>query len=264
MRRRPFLVLLATAGCATRRVTPVTGEGENGSRDAAVDRYTARLDGGATVGIHVPGRRSSELDGVLALHSAMGRTPGVLAHADALAAAGFGVYAVDLFGGRTATTPEEARALRDTANAHPDRIAQIIREGYAGLATDPRIRARRRFLLGWSYGAAWATTAAGDLSGVAGVVAIYGQNLSGNEPLSRRVSCPVLLIGATEDTEPSPERLRSVATERAALGLPTEVTIFEGGHGFMEPRHPGYSTAASRAAMNAIQQFLAAAEPESP
>ncbi len=75
---------------------------------------------------------------------------------------------------------------------------------------------------------AWVTYAAGGLDEVAGVVAIYGEAFSGAPTLYERFSAPLLLIVATEDTEPAPAALhvsrreRVVETEPIATGLTSE------------------------------------------
>ena len=81
-----------------------------------VDRYTLELEGGgpAAISAHVPRGGAPPGRGILVLHAAMGRTPGVLAYADELAGHGYGVYALDLFGGKVAADPKEGRALRSS------------------------------------------------------------------------------------------------------------------------------------------------------
>ncbi|HEY1118036.1 MAG TPA: alpha/beta fold hydrolase, partial [Acidimicrobiales bacterium] len=70
---------------------------------------------------------AGEGPGVLLLHGWWGLTPEVRRIADRLAEAGFVVVAPDLFGGATASTPEEAEQLLATAD--PNQLAHQVRSG---------------------------------------------------------------------------------------------------------------------------------------
>jgi len=56
-----------------------------------------------------------------------------------------------------------------------------------------------------------------------------------------RVSCPVLLVGGTEDTNPSPEVLREVHARLHSLGRDATLRIVDGaGHAFFADYRPTY------------------------
>jgi dienelactone hydrolase len=150
---------------------------------------------------------------------------------------------------------DEARALRDEANEDGEAHQQLVADAYAKLAVDPRVQATRRFLLGWSYGGAWATVSAGALDDVSGVVAIYGEAFA-DSTLYDRLSAPLLLVGASRDDEPSVGRLREVEAALRGHGKEVSLVVHDAGHGFMEPAHPGYSERAAQQAWESVVAFL--------
>lgn len=247
--------MTARAGPVAAAAVLALGLAGCGAARPRVLRASVELEPGVTVSVHRVASTPPS-GAVLLLHSAMGRTPGVLEHADALAERGFTVHALDLFGGRAAATPAEGRALRDAANRDVPRLARVIRLAYAELAPSGR-----RFVVGWSYGAAWAMAVAETLPDLAGVAAVYGESFSDEPARLGAIRCPVLLVGASEDDAPSPAALRGFAAARERLGLATAVRIVPGRHGFMEPRHPGYDASASASARREIEAFLARPAP---
>lgn len=193
-------------------------------------------------------------------HSAMGPTDAVRRYADALAEAGFAVCVLDFYGGRMAENVDQAVALRDDANGRLPELTSLVRSTYEALRSDPRVSASRRYLVGWSYGGAWATYAAGFLDDVAGVVAIYGEAFSGESRLYERYSGPLLLIGATRDTEPTPAALQRVRETLVARGESVSMVLVDADHGFMEPSHPGHATRSADRAWTTVVEFLDARE----
>lgn len=211
---------------------------------------------GVELSLHLPNHATAPLAAVLVFHSAMGRTASVLDHADALARAGYAACVLDFYDGHVASSLDEGRALRGRANTRNAELTELVAGAWAKLRSDPRIAAERRFLLGWSYGAAWATFAAGSLEGVSGVVAFYGEAFGTAPALYERFTAPVLLVGATGDTGPSPKRLREVQETLAAQGTNVSVLLVDGQHGFMERTHPGYREQIARIAWEAALRFL--------
>lgn len=211
---------------------------------------------GTKLALHLPKDATPPLPAVLIFHSAMGRTDAVLGYADALARGGYAACALDFYDGEVATSIEQARRLRDQANERNPKLQRMVNATFHGLATDPRVRASRRVLLGWSYGGAWATHVAGSLDGVSGVIAIYGEAFTDDPTLFERVDAPVLLVGGTFDTAPSPKALRDIEATLIERGIAVSLALFQGKHGFMEPTHPGYSERAASGAWDAILRFL--------
>jgi dienelactone hydrolase len=245
---------LALSACATTPAITESEAGQDASQGAVAREVIAAL--GTELALHLPPNASPPLPAVLMFHSALGNTAAVRGHADALAELGFAVCVLDFYEGRVASDVEEGRRLRDEANNRLPELTTLVEGAHEALASDPRVQAHRRYLLGWSYGAAWATFAAGFLDRVSGVVAISGEAFSGDPTLIERYSAPLFLVGAAEDTEPSPETLHEVRDAVRDRGGEASVVIVEAAHGFMEPTHPGYAKQPSDRAWAAIVEFL--------
>jgi carboxymethylenebutenolidase len=249
------LACLALAMACTGHEPSGPGPTEPARERGPVQRVVLTVDD-TELALHLPRDVAPPLPAVLLFHSAMGPTDGVRAYADALADHGYAACVLDFYGGRVASDLRAARALRDEANARNPELTRLVLSAYSELASDPRVRARRRFLLGWSYGGAWAKFAAGALPDVSGVVAVYGEAFGDDEARYDLVPAPLLLVGATGDSEPSPERLRTVERELAERGKAVSLVMLDEKHGFMEPAHPNFSRPAADQAWTAIVRFL--------
>lgn len=214
--------------------------------------------------LHLPLTQAAPLTTVLVFHSAMGRTESVLESCDRLAEHGFAAVALDFYDGHVAASLNEARILRDSANSRVPVIRGIIEEVYSRLESDPRLRSSTRFLLGWSFGAAWATAAAGFLPDVKGVVAYYGEAFSDNSSLHERLTAPVLFIGAERDAAPSPDQLHAVVGGLTAKGKVAQLLLVPAEHGFAERNHPGFDPGATALAWANVIRFLDENAPRDP
>lgn len=257
MNRAGLLSFALALGCAK---TPSNANPEAPQDAPTTTRRESVSVDGTNLDLFLPSDAAPPLPAVLMFHSAMGPTDTVRSYAGDLAKQGFAVCVLDFYNGRVAENVEQAIALRDDANDRLPAITDLVHGTYEVLRSDPRVLAKRRYLLGWSYGGAWATYAAGKLDDVAGVVAIYGENFSGNPSLYERFSVPLLLVGATRDAEPSAATLREVRDTLVRRGVSVSVVLLDADHGFMEASHPGYAKESAARAWKAVGEFLRARE----
>lgn len=207
--------------------------------------------------LHLPISLKPPLPSVLVFHSAIGRTDSVLEWCDALARAGFGAVALDFYDGRIADTPADSKTLRNSANSRASELQRVVTQAYDSMQSDPRLRSQNRFLLGWSFGAAWATFASSFLSDVKGVVAYYGEDFGMNPSLYDKVRAPILFIGAQEDTDPTPKQLHDIVGKLNSKGNLADLVLVDAMHGFAERRHDGYDPRAARESWEQVLHFLA-------
>lgn len=234
---------------------PPVSSNEMERGNTQVDRSTMVL-AGTEVSVHLPQSARAPMPGVVLLHSALGARPAILGYADDLAEEGYAVLALDFFDGQVPHTQEQATKLRDEANERASELGSLVERAYQTLSTDERIRATRRYLVGWSFGAAWATYAASQLQNLSGTVAYYGQNFTEVPSMYEQVECPLLLIGGLEDERPSPDKLREVAQGLRDHGKSVDLLLVRGGHGFAEPTVPAYDKASADEAWAATLAFL--------
>ncbi|HLT92438.1 MAG TPA: dienelactone hydrolase family protein [Woeseiaceae bacterium] len=196
------------------------------------------------------------LPAVIVVHEWWGLNDGVRAMADRLAAEGYIVLAVDLFGGRVAEDPEAARKLMMESLENPKAAHENIRQAYrfvSETAGAPRVAA-----LGWCFGGTWALNAAllfpEELDAA---VIYYGQVTSDPDALAG-LRVPILGHFAANDRSiPLP----TVETFRQALdaaGVVHDIRIYPNvGHAFANPSGRSYDADAAAQAWELSLAFLA-------
>ncbi len=211
--------------------------------------------GGSRAYLAVPVGASAPLPGIVLMHTARGLNRDIQLWSDRLAEEGYAAIAVDLYDGRVADRREDALALRDEANERPEKNEAIIRNAYGYLASAPGIRARRRALVGWSYGAGWATLMASKLPDVNAVVAHYGVADLGPDTVAK-IQPPVLLICG--DRDETRDDVAAFATSLKTAGKAVQVVWVHADHGFVDPSNVSYDGTAAERTYAEVRQFLQA------
>ena len=189
--------------------------------------------------------------GVVVLHAWWGLNDDVVAYADRLADAGFGVLAPDMFNGQVTAQISEAERLSGEGDAsHPDvvvfnavdRLAERLPTG-APLAT-----------LGFSFGAPYGTWAPSERQALRATVVYYGawvdKWVSGS-------SAPLLGHFAEEDPFTSAEEVSQLETAFREAGREATTHVYPGTHHwFAEPSRPEYDADAAELAFERTVGFL--------
>jgi carboxymethylenebutenolidase len=189
--------------------------------------------------------------GVVVLHAWWGLNGDVVAYADRLADAGFAVVAPDMFGGRVATEPDDAKHLAsesdgDAAGAIAfgavDRLAER-------LGSDAQVAA-----LGWSFGAAYAIWAPSERDRVAASVVYYGTYYG---DFLQQSSAPLLGHFASDDPFEGEEDVRALEDGFRDVGRDITIHTYPGtGHWFAEPSRDAYRAEAADLAFDRTMAFL--------
>jgi carboxymethylenebutenolidase len=195
------------------------------------------------------------LPAVILIHEWWGLNDNVRAMADRLAGEGYMVLAVDLYLGRTATSPEDARQLMLDVVEDPDTAKANLLEAYKFLETAgaPRIAS-----LGWCFGGGWSLTAAQLLPDrLDASVIFYGQVTADEEKL-RPISAPILGLFAGNDSGIKVESVEAFRTALERLRKEHEIHIYPGvGHAFANPTGRNYNAEAAQDAWARTLEFLA-------
>ena len=191
--------------------------------------------------------------GVLVLHPWWGLNADVKAYCDRLAEAGFVAFAPDLFGGKTATTQEGAKALTKEHDAKAPQLMVQIREAakYLGDMTGkPEIG-----VVGFSFGGYYALEFSNtEPSRVRAVVAYYGL---GHEEFGASKAAYLGHFAEKDDFE-SKESVDALEKLLKDAGRPVTVHTYpETKHWFAEPSvAEAYDKAASELAFERTVAFL--------
>jgi carboxymethylenebutenolidase len=174
--------------------------------------------------------------------------------ADRLASAGYAALAVDLYGGKVATTPDEAMALIKTVDDAA--AARTIAAGLDFLESDPRIRAPKRGVIGWCFGGGWALQTAIAHPDLDAAVIYYG-SLEADPAKLDAIEAKVLGIFANKDTHITPASVDAFAAGLAKAGVKHAIHRYDADHAFGNPSGPRYDEAAAADAWQKVLAFLA-------
>src|SRR5688500_1248466 len=101
----------------------------------------------------VPQDAAEPLPGIIVIHEGSGLNDDIKAMTRRLASEGYVARAVDLYGGKTAATPQAAQALVSDVYAEPDATRHNLQQAYDYLekyAFAPRVAS-----IGWDLGGGW-------------------------------------------------------------------------------------------------------------
>ncbi len=195
------------------------------------------------------------LPGIILIHEWWGLTDSVRAMADRIAAEGYVVLAVDLFGGRSTQSPSEARDLLVPVIENPGRAEENIRQAYDFLATSGQ--APRIGVIGWDFGGGWALNTAmlfpNDLDAA---VIYYGQVIADEARLAP-VNVPILGLFGADDRGIPADSVRRFERALEVLGKDFEIEIYpDAKHAFANPAGPNYNAAIAERAWARTLAFL--------
>jgi len=203
----------------------------------------------------IPNDMIEPFPAIIVIHEWWGLNDGVRAMADRLAALGYIVLAVDLYGGEIATTPAEARELMMKVVENPDLAVENIRQAYEFLrdtAGAPRIAS-----LGWCFGGGWSLNTALLFPDELDAAVIYYGQVTNSESKLDALNVPILGIFAAEDTSIPVQTVHGFEQALKNLGKTYEIEIFPGvGHAFANPTGRNYSADAADKAWEQTVAFL--------
>ena len=196
------------------------------------------------------------LPAVIMIHEWWGLNDNIRSMTERLAGEGYIVLAVDLFGGKIATSPEEARVHMLAVVENPEPATENIRQAYefvSSTAGAPRIGS-----LGWCFGGGWSLNTAilfpDDLDAT---VIYYGQVTNDEEKLSA-INAPILGLFGAEDKGITVNSVRRFETALERLRKDYEIHIYPGAdHAFANPSGTAYNARAAEDAWQKTLDFLA-------
>jgi len=195
------------------------------------------------------------LPAIIVIHEWWGLNDNVRAMADRLAGEGYIVFAVDLFGGKVAESPEVARQLMLAVVENPEQASENIRKAYDFVNTTagaPRIGS-----VGWCFGGGWSLNTAmlfpNDLDAA---VIFYGQVTDDEERL-REINVPILGLFGADDTGISVESVQLFEAALERLRKNYEIQIYpRAGHAFANPTGQNYNAEVAEDAWKRTLEFL--------
>ncbi|MBI1205681.1 MAG: dienelactone hydrolase family protein [Azospirillum sp.] len=218
---------------------------------AKLDSVSVTTPGGRTVGAALAKPATLPAAAVVLIHEWWGLNDQIKAVAQQLAELGYLALAVDLMGGRVATTPEQASAQMaavDPAQATETLVAWISwmheRMEWSGkLAT-----------MGWCFGGGWALRAA-LATPVDATVVYYGQVTQTAEQLAS-LKGPVLGHFADRDKWITPAMVEQFRQALERANQPFEIFSYDADHAFANPTGRNYDSEDAQVAWERTLAFL--------
>lgn len=195
------------------------------------------------------------LPAVIMIHEWWGLDQNVRAKADRLAAAGYIVFAIDLFGGKTATTPSAARALMLSVVEDPESASEKLRSAYQFVSETAGAPAVAT--LGWRFGGTWALNTALLLPDDIAAVVIYYAQVTSDEAKLGPMSAPVLGLFAGDDASVNRDSVEAFQGALQRLRKNYDIHIYDGvRQGFVNEDATNYDRDAADDAWQRTIEFL--------
>jgi carboxymethylenebutenolidase len=194
------------------------------------------------------------LPGVIVIHEWWGLNDNVRAMTRRLAAEGFEALAVDLYGGRSASTPDEARALMEGVNENPAAARHNLQRAaqWLGERGVPSIGS-----LGWCFGGGWSLQTALLLGDDADGAVIYYGFVETDPSALKPLEAPVLAFFGGQDRGIPLDTVRAFEEALDGLGKDAEVVVYpEAGHAFANPSGRNWEPEAADDAWERTIAFL--------
>jgi len=195
------------------------------------------------------------LPAVILVHEWWGLNDQFRALADRIAAEGFVVLAVDLYGGRTAKTPPDARKLMLEIVENPEFAEENLRQACDWVSATAG--ATHVGVVGYGFGGGWSLNAAIELPDkLDAVVLFYGQ-VSDNEQDLGPIAAPLLgFFGDSDNTIPL-DTVHSFELALQNLGKTFEIEIYPGARGgFASPRSRNFDANLEAQSWRRMLEFL--------
>ncbi|MCH6548492.1 MAG: dienelactone hydrolase family protein [Proteobacteria bacterium] len=203
----------------------------------------------------IPSDMVDPLPAIIVIHEWWGLNDGVRSVADRLAGLGYIVLAVDLYGGKIAATPADARKMMLDVVENPEDARENIRQAYQFLeetAGAPSIGS-----LGWCFGGGWSLNTALLFPDELDATVIYYGQVTDDEAKLEPMNVPILGIFGAKDKGIPVASVRRFEHALKNLSKDYEIEVYPGvGHAFANPSGNNYNAEAADKAWQRTVAFL--------
>lgn len=212
------------------------------------------LPSGAAAYLSLPPNGERPMPGVVVIHEWWGLNDHIRHWADRLADDGYAALAVDLYGGKVATTSDEAMALMKQVDNEAALTA--LREAHGFLIADDRVRAPTVGSLGWCFGGGWSLRLALEEAELDAAVVYYGR-LETDPAALASLRAPVLGHFGANDKGIPKEAVQTFHDAAKEQGKAVTVHMYDADHAFANPSGARYDEADAAKAWELTRNFLA-------
>lgn len=206
---------------------------------------------GATRGYYAAPNGYGDEPGVVMIHEWWGLNDGIKEQARTLAAKGFAVFAVDLYDGNVAATPEDARKY--VSGIKPEEAVANMKDAVAFLRSKGATRVAS---LGWCFGGGQSLQLALSGEKLDATVIYYG-SLTDDEKKLSAMKWPVLGVFGDKDQSITVDSVRKFEAALGRIGTEKEIYVYPGvGHAFANPSGANYAPEETKDAWDKTVTFL--------
>lgn len=204
--------------------------------------------------LSLPPGKKPPFPALVVIHEWWGLNRHIEYWSDRLAALGYAALAIDLYGGKTAETPEQAMALMKAVDG--DQARKVLAAGFEFLAKDDRVKAKRRGCIGWCFGGTWSLQLALMEKDLDACVLYYGHPVLQPEKL-KAIGAPLLGIFGNKDPSIPPDTVNAFDKALEEAGVKHEILRYDAPHAFANPSNARYDFKAAEDAFAHVRKFLA-------
>jgi carboxymethylenebutenolidase len=208
---------------------------------------------GAKAYLSLPAGAKAPLPGVVVIQEWWGLNGHIRHWTDRLAADGYAALAVDLYGGKVATTPEQAMALMKAVD--DARAREILGAAHRFLAEDPRVKASKRGVIGWCFGGGWSLQHAIMQPDLEAAVIYYGR-LETDPKVLATIEAPVMGVFGDQDEGIPPAAVEEFANAMKVAGESLALHRYDAPHAFANPSSANYDAKAAEDAWSNVRAFF--------
>lgn len=198
----------------------------------------------------------SELPGLIVIHEWWGLNDNIRTTTRRLAGEGYEALAVDLYGGATAETPEQARELMQMATKDLDPLLANLKAAHDFLREE--VGSPRVGVIGWCFGGGMALNAAlAEPERIDAAVIYYGHIQDAERSELARLEMPVLGFFGAQDGSIPVKEVRDFEQTLKDLGKTVQVYVYDNaGHAFANPSGENYRPEPAADAWDKTTAFL--------
>ncbi|MGK7930725.1 MAG: dienelactone hydrolase family protein [Microcystaceae cyanobacterium] len=204
-----------------------------------------------------PREAKDNLPAIIVIHEWWGLNKNITKMTDKLAGEGYKALAVDLYGGKVADTPQQARELVTEALKNPKQLEENLKQAY--LFLDKGENAPKIGTIGWCFGGTWSLNTALLLpEQIDATVIYYGGGITTDSEKLKALAMPILGIFGELDKNPPPETVKQFEATLNDLGKLADIHIYPNAdHAFANPSGNRYNQVAAEDAWQKTTAFLA-------
>lgn len=216
-----------------------------------LEAVTIKTEGGRAVGAALAVPAKTPAPAVMLVHEWWGLNDQIKSVAAELGKLGDLALAIDLYNGKVAKTPDEAKAL--TGTVEPGAATDTVKSWVAWLKKEPRCSGKVA-TIGWCFGGGWALNAS--LAEPSDATVVYYGNVAKTAAELAPLKGPVLGHFAEKDQWINHAMVNGFTEEMKKAGKSLEAHWYDANHAFANPTGAAYDQADAQLAWQRTLDFL--------